>query len=113
MTTGMARLLLVEQRPLGYSTSVAPPMRLWSLAWALVVKPTDLRGGRKILRSGGVLSPPPRWGPCILSARLLLSWESYASGKLCPSQQAVDRLELQSPIVVSGHRTGRQKTETF
>lgn len=50
MTTGMARLLLVKQRPLGYSTPVAPPMRLWSLAWALVAKLTGLRGGGKPCR---------------------------------------------------------------
>ena len=50
MTTGMACLLLVKQRPLGYSTPVAPPMRLWSLAWALVAKLTGLRGGGKPCR---------------------------------------------------------------
>ena len=94
MTTGMARLLLVEQRPRGYSTSVALPIRLWSLAWAMVAKLTDLRGGRKTLQSGRVFSSPLCWGPRMSAARPLMSWESHTSGKLCPSQQAIDRLEL-------------------
>ena len=39
----MALLLLVEPRPASYFKSEGPPTRLWSLAWALVVKPTDFR----------------------------------------------------------------------
>lgn len=40
-----------------------PPVRLQSLALALVVKPSGLTGGENTPQRGGAFSPPPPWAP--------------------------------------------------